>query len=120
MQAHHLASAAPDAPRCPLHAVPTAQATLAPHDELVLPLHWRTVTQMAQTADGATALRLYHGDKEITFDEPELFAFGQGLAQQSRFAAGTATTWGPAYSWQQLQPLLTQLLDAGCLNAHPK
>ena len=64
---------------------------------------------------GETELHLYYAEKELVFDEPELFAFGEGLAQQARFVAKTATTWGEGYDWPRVQELLAQLLEEGIL-----
>src|SRR5688572_23159892 len=91
------------------------RASLAANDELVLPKHKRVFVQYVDGESGAPELRLYYGDKEISFDEPELFDFGEGLAKQSRFVAGTATTWGANYDWPRIQELLEQLIDAGVL-----
>jgi hypothetical protein len=99
---------------CPLQH-PTPAAALAPDEELVLPLHKRVVTQYAAGEDGAPELRLYYGDKEISFDEPELFPFGERLAKQERFLAGSAAGWGPGYAWPQVRELLETLIEEGVL-----
>ena len=104
----------PEAAHCPMQAA-TPRALLAPQDQLVLPLHRRVVAQYATDEVGATELRLYCGEQEVSFDEPAFFAFGESLAQQSRFTAGSATAWGPGYDWAQVQPLLNELLQAGVL-----
>src|SRR5262249_22999525 len=91
------------------------QPVLEADDELVFPQHKRLVIQYASDAAGGTELHLYCGEKEITFDEPELFAFGEGLAKQARFVARTATTWGEGYDWPRVQELLEQLLAEGIL-----
>ncbi len=91
------------------------RALLAPQDELLLPLQRGVVTQYARAETGATRLRLLCGDQEVSFDEPEFFAFGATLALQSRFTAGSATAWGSGYAWPQVQPLLAELLAAGVL-----
>lgn len=98
-----------------LTVCPAQGAGLSVTDELVLPMHKRTVAQYATDASGVTELRLYYGNKEISFDEPELFAFGETLAKQSRFAAGAAVTWGAGYDWDRVRGLLEQLLDEGVL-----
>lgn len=86
-----------------------------PDDELALPLHKRVVAQYAKNEQGATELRLYYGDKEISFDEPDLFGFGESLARQSRFIAREATQWGQGQVWDRVREMLEQLLDAGIL-----
>ena len=88
---------------------------LAADDELIFPKHKRVFAQYVTGESGVTELRLYYGDKEISFDEPELFEFGEGLAKQPRFVAGTATTWGPHYEWPRIRELLEQLVDEGVL-----
>jgi hypothetical protein len=91
------------------------RAALAATDELVLPKHKRVFVQYVNGESGVPELHLYYGDKEISFDEPELFDFGEGLAKQSRFLAGDATTWGANYDWPRIRELLEQLIDAGVL-----
>jgi hypothetical protein len=95
--------------------VMTRRASLAATDELVLPKHKRVFVQYVDGDNGARELRLYYGDKEISFDEPELFDFGEGLAKQSRFMAGDATTWGANYDWPRMRELLEQLIEEGVL-----
>lgn len=99
--------------QCPVH--PTVLAGLQPGDELVLPMSRRMVVQHGTTDDGRPELVLYYEDKEVFFDEPELFAFGETLARQTRFRADTATRWGDGYEWQQVKPLLESLLESGIL-----
>jgi hypothetical protein len=100
---------------CPMqHPMPAA--ALAPGDELVLPMHKRVVTQYATGDNGAPELRLFYGDKEISFDESALFPFGERLAQQERFVAGSAVGWGPGYAWPQVAQLLDALLEEGILH----
>jgi hypothetical protein len=93
----------------------TQRASLAATDELVLPKHKRVFVQYVDGENGARELRLYYGEKEVSFDEPELFDFGEGLARQSRFMAGDATTWGANYDWPRMRELLEQLIDEGVL-----
>jgi hypothetical protein len=98
-----------------MNSLQTESAELAPHDDLVFPMHKRVFTQVSTGLSGLRELQLHYGDKEISFDEPELFAFGQTLAKQSRFQAGAATTWGEGYAWEKVRELLAQLLDEGIL-----
>jgi hypothetical protein len=100
---------------CPMHRLPEQPAGLGPAEELVLAMHKRVVTQYAINEDGMTELRLYYGDKEISFDEADLFPFGEQLAKQERFSAGTAAGWGAGYAWPRIRELLEQLLDEGVL-----
>jgi hypothetical protein len=114
MESSHAANGL-DATRCPMQAMQVPQPMLEADDELVFPQHKRLVTQYAADASGALVLHLYYGEKEIVFDEPELFAFGEGLAKQSRFIAKTAVTWGEGYDWPRVRDLLAQLLEEGIL-----
>jgi hypothetical protein len=103
---------------CPMHrqpAPPTPAPALAREDELVLPMHKRVVTQYMKNAEGGNELRLYYGSHEISFDEQDLFAFGEQLAKQERFVAGAAAGWGPGYEWARIQGLLETLLEQGVL-----
>ncbi|MGH8652751.1 MAG: hypothetical protein ACREYE_11550 [Gammaproteobacteria bacterium] len=100
---------------CPLQALYRQWTLLDADDELVFPKHKCEVTQYSTDASGAVELHLYYGEKEISFDEPELFAFGEGLAKHSRFVARTATTWGEGYDWPRVRELLEQLIEEGIL-----
>lgn len=103
---------------CPFHAaasMPAAAPRLQPGDVLHLPLHQRMVTQRATGDDGQPELRLFYADKEIAFDEPELFEFGETLAKQSRFIAGDALGWGQPGGWGRVRGLLEQLIEEGVL-----
>lgn len=112
----------PEAARCPWHAQAaldthdTGAERLRPDTRLVLPRHKRMVTQrFTDPVSGAHELRLFYGDKEISFDEPELFGFGETLARQSRFAAGEAVAWGEPGGWPKVRALLEQLIEAEVL-----
>ncbi len=101
---------------CPFHgAAAIASRGLAPADRLVLPMPKRMVVQRTVTGAGEPELRLFYGVKEISFDEPSLFAFGETLARQSAFRAGDAVAWGDGYDWTSVQLLLETLLDEGIL-----
>ncbi len=88
---------------------------LACHQALLFPMHKRVITQYLPDESGKQVLFLFYGDQEISFDEPELFAFGEALAKQSRFMAGAAVSWGEGYTWPQIQTLLMQLVEANIL-----
>ncbi len=90
-------------------------AGLSMHDELVLPLQRQAVAQYATSEEGLRELRLYIADKEISFDEPELFAFGERLVTQPRFTAAEALTWAEGCDWQRVRGLLDDLLAEGVL-----
>jgi hypothetical protein len=88
---------------------------VAADDVLELPKRKSMVVQYAVNDDGARELRLFYGAKEISFDEPELFAFGETLAAQTRFRAGDAVRWGDGYRWPELRDLFQTLLEEGIL-----
>lgn len=104
-----------EAADCPMQGLRAQRAELEADEELVFPKHKRLVTQYLTDKSGASELHLYYGEKEISFDDPELFAFGEGLAKQSRFVAGTATSWGEGYDWPRVRELLEQLIEEGIL-----
>ncbi len=100
---------------CPRHGAGDTGSVVSRWEELVFPKHRRTVVQYATNDSGSTELNLYHDDKEITFDEPDLFPFGEALAKQARFTAGDATGWGEGYEWPRIRDLLQQLIEEGVL-----
>ncbi|WP_374621594.1 hypothetical protein [Devosia sp.] len=75
----------------------------------------RMVVQQAVSDEGQPELILYYEDKEVLFDEPHLFAFGETLARQDRFRADAATAWGDGYDWSEVRDLLENLVEAGIL-----
>jgi hypothetical protein len=117
MQATALAPHPSAAAACPFHAgaLQAAAPELQPGDELVLPQHQRMVTQFATNEQGVRELRLFYADKEISFEEPELFTFGETLARQSHFKAADALKWGQPGEWPRVRELLQQLLEEGVL-----
>ncbi len=95
------------------------QATAVdPHEMLYLPLKRRFTREYVTTPEGTRELRLYFGFKEISFDEPELFTFGETLIQQEQFLAGSAITWstGQPLSWERVSRLLEALLESEVLS----
>lgn len=100
---------------CPVHAGPRARQTLNTDDELLFPNHRRAFSHYFTGADGVTQLGVYYGDKEIVFDEHDLFHFGEQLTRQERFRAGSAMSWGEGYEWPRISELLKQLVDEGVL-----
>lgn len=115
------------APTCPLRSLPVSAGVpeeglawpqidgLSAHEVLCFPLHKRTVVQQAALPEGGVELRLFHGVHEVSFDEPHLFGFARALAQHGRFVAREAMTWGEGHDWQEVAPLLAQLLAEGLL-----
>ena len=99
---------------CPL--APVAKATpLTPSDELLLPLRRRLDTCYAEDQDQNLCFHLYYGEKEVVFDEPELFPFAEELVQAQRFTGEQAMAWGPGYGWERIRGLLEALVSEGVL-----
>ena len=102
--------------QCPMHAAAAAPAReLQPQQLLVLPRHKSAVVQYAENEAGERELRLFHLDKEICFDEPELFTFCETLARQAQFVAAEALGWGQPGDWPKVRELLQALVDEGVL-----
>jgi hypothetical protein len=100
---------------CPVDAAVNVRPVVSQCDDLVLPKHRRMVVQYSTDEAGVTELHLHYGAKEISFDEPDLFPFGETLAKHARFTAGDATGWGEGYEWSRIRDLLQQLIDEGVL-----
>lgn len=105
----------PSVSGCPRHASQEDLAILNMDDELICPHYRRMVSEYVIGESGGQEFHIYYGEKDITFDEPELFAFGEGVARHERFVACDATSWGTGYHWSQVQELLGQLLAEGIL-----
>jgi hypothetical protein len=91
---------------------------LQPGDELIVPKRKRLTFAYVDSAEGGEAAKelvLYYGTKEVSFDDPALFPFGEQLVKQTRFLAESAVSWGDGYTWPQVQELLEQLTEAGIL-----
>ena len=104
-----------DTGACPLESPLPGRTIVGADDLLVLSMQKRMVVQYATGESGSPELHLYYGDKEVTFDEPKLFGFGEALAKQSQFRAGTAASWGRGCDWTRVQELLAHLIDQGIL-----
>ena len=78
-------------------------------DELVFPLSKSAYTQYSEDPSEPLEFRLYYGTKEICFDDPAQFAFGEALAKQSRFVAGDALNWGEN-DWPRVREMLEDLI----------
>ncbi len=104
----------PSTARCPM-GVTSEQRRLVVSDELILPNHKSMIVQYSKDESGKPELHLYFGEKEISFDDPNLFAFGENVAKLPRFVAQSATRWGTGYAWSIVAELLQQLIDEGIL-----
>lgn len=73
--------------------------------------------------EGRTVVVINCGNKEITFDEPELLHFGLSLAKrQNGFVASEATGWGlggSTLAWERVKELLETLLADDVLQRYP-
>ena len=73
--------------------------------------------------DGKLQLDVQCGTKRLTFDDPELLAFGRNLVvHQNGFRAQDAVHWadpGKTYAWEQVSELLDTLLAEGILQRMP-
>lgn len=104
-----------DSATCP-HAVMGDEISVLSRDSiLVLEHHKRIVLQRIVSQDGAPELHLFYGDKHVSFDETDLFAFAETLARTPRFAAGDVTSWGEALEWPRMRDLLDVLIAEGVL-----
>lgn len=83
-------------------------------DELLFPMSKGAFTQYWEDEDTPRELRVYYRDKEIAFDDPAFYSFGENLIKQSRFRAGDALQWGD-YEWPKVRQMLEDLLEAEVL-----
>ncbi|MFL5355328.1 hypothetical protein [Archangium sp.] len=92
-----------------------------PHETLYLPMRRRFRSEYETTPEGTRELHLFFGIRELSFDEPELFSFGETLIKQDHFMAGSATTWssGEPYPWERVRELLETLLTEDILSREP-
>jgi hypothetical protein len=88
---------------------------LSPDDELVFPMSKAAFAQYWEEAETPRELRVFYKDKEIAFDDPAFFSFGENLIKQSTFRAGDALEWG-ANDWPKLRGMLEDLVEAGVLH----
>ncbi|HYQ04891.1 MAG TPA: hypothetical protein VER96_39720 [Polyangiaceae bacterium] len=86
------------------------EVPISPEDEFYFAKRRRLSTAYASGENGQREFHLYYGNKELVFDEPELFAFGEALAQIPRFTASEAMSWGNGYTWRHVSQLLNALV----------
>lgn len=84
-------------------------------DELIFPLMKSAVLQYEGDPSSPTELRLFYSNKEVLFDDPTQFAFGEALAKQSRFIACEAMGWAGG-DWPKVKEMLEQLIEAEVLS----
>ncbi len=84
-------------------------------DELIFPLMKSVILQYEGPPEAPTELRFFYWDKEISFDDPTQFAFGEALAKQSRFVACEAMGWAGG-DWPKVKQMLEDLIEAEVLS----
>lgn len=99
-------------------AARTTDFHVQPNDLLELPMAQRMVIQYRPTAE-ARELCLYYGAREISFDDPDMFAFGETLGRQTRFVAQDAIQWGSGYAWTRVSPCSTNCFRQAFCVARP-
>jgi hypothetical protein len=83
-------------------------------DELLFPHSKGAFAQFWEDEETPRELRVYYRDKEIAFDDPDFYSFGEALIKQSRFRAGDALQWGD-YQWPRVREMLQDLIEADVL-----
>lgn len=101
---------------CPFHENHTQQSALDPEDTIFFPNFKRVVAEYTIDESGMKEFHIYYGQREVCFDDPELFDFGEELAKHEYFIAQEATTWGNGYQWTQIKDLLDHLINEGILD----
>ncbi len=90
-----------------------AVAAITPRTPLHLPMHRAFSRHWMTAPEGGRELVLFYRDKEISFDDPRFFAFGEALIAQGSFLAQDACNWGEGYRWDEVAPLLKSLIEEG-------
>ena len=83
-------------------------------DDLLFPMSKAAFAQYWEDEETPRELRVYFRDKEIAFDDPDFYSFGEALIKQSRFRAGDALQWGE-YEWPKVRQMLEDLIEADVL-----
>jgi hypothetical protein len=83
-------------------------------DELLFPMSKGAFAQYWEDEETPRELRIFFRDKEIAFDDPAFYSFGETLIKQSRFRAGDALQWGE-YEWPRVREMLQDLIEADVL-----
>ena len=88
-------------------------AELQPTDVLFIPNRRRLTSARIAGPEGKEELHIFYGPKEIIFDEPDLWSFGDRLLKVERFRADEATAWSSEapYDWERIRGLLEALLE---------
>jgi hypothetical protein len=106
----------------PMQEAALIEPPMDPHEMLYVPLRRRFVSEYVTNPEGNRELLIHFGFKEVSFDEPDLFSFGETLIKQDQFMAGSATTWstGEPYEWERVRRLLEALLAEEFLTREPQ
>lgn len=100
---------------CPMQISTAQPAKVEKDDILMIPHFKRLVVHHGKDEAGREEICLDYGEKEISFDEAQLFGFAEALAQNARFVASEATRWADGYDWTKIRPLLELLIEEGIL-----
>jgi hypothetical protein len=73
------------------------------------------VLQDAVDETGTPVRILYHGGREVIFDDPDEFGLASGLVRQPWFVAQDAVSWSEGGEWARTASWLDTLLDHGVL-----
>lgn len=102
----------PDLSSCPFHTERSNEKSkLNREDVIFFPNFKRVIAEYSINESGTKEFHIYYGQKEVCFDDPELFDFGEELAKHESFVAHEATAWGNGYQWTQIEDLIKQLID---------
>jgi hypothetical protein len=91
-----------------------AKRALHQDDELLFPMSKGAFSQYWEDEETPRELRIFFRDKEIAFDDPAFYSFGETLIKQSRFRAGDSLQWGE-YEWPRVREMLQDLIEADVL-----
>ncbi len=92
----------------------SASRSVAEDDDLVFPMGKSAIAQYFEEVGSPRELKIFYGDKEISFDDPGQFAFGEALVKQTRFVAKDAMNWSSS-GWPRVSEMLDQLIEHGVL-----
>src|SRR3569623_1381541 len=87
---------------CTVHSVALSRRALNADYYLVFPNLRRAFSHYSTSENGVSQLNIYYGDKELVFDEHDLFSFGEQLIRAGRFLAGSAMNRGEGYEWPRV------------------
>ena len=96
---------------------PDDSLTLQPGDHLCVP-GGAPLTYAFGTDENCRYLaQFFHGEKELTIDDPVLEGFAEHLATHERFQAAETLNWAQTgtYDWNEMRDVLACLINAGFL-----